>query len=165
MTDVAYAAALLLAGVFAWAGVAKLTDRDPTATTLTALGIPGSRVVGTVLPVVELLLAAALVAVAAVAAYAALALLAAFTTFLVRAVRSGVPVPCGCFGSASTRPVSAREVLRNLLLGAAALAATAAAGPEVPSPAAVLTVAGAAAVGAVLLAATASRLHPPPARR
>lgn len=157
MSDVGYAAAVVLAVVFAWAGTAKLADRHRTATTLAALGLPRASLLGTALPIVEIALGAGLLAVPATAAYAALALLAAFTTFLVRAVGTGVPVPCGCFGSASARPVSAVEIARNLLLGAAAVVATFATGPRVPGPGAVLVALAATAIGAAALAGAGSR--------
>ena len=150
--DIGYASALVLAAVFAWAGIAKLAQRQRTTTTFTALGIPGAPVLGTALPVAEVLLAVALVVVPGVAAYAALALITAFTTFLVRTLRRGVAVACGCFGSASAAPVSAVEVVRNVLLGVAALAATAATGPGVPGRNAVLVVVAATAGGALALA-------------
>jgi hypothetical protein len=152
VSDVGYAAALVLAAVFAWAGVAKLARRQRTTATFTALGLPGAPLLGTALPVAEVLLAVALVTVPGVAAYAALALITAFTTFLVRTLRRGVPVACGCFGSASVEPVSGIEVVRNLLLGVAALAATAATGPGLPSREAVLVVAAATVGGALALA-------------
>ena len=152
VSDVGSAAALVLAAVFAWAGIAKLTQRERTTATFTALGIPGATLLGTALPVAEVLLAVALVVVPGVAAYAALALIAAFTTFLVRTLRRGVPVACGCFGSASAEPVSAIEVVRNLLLGVAALVATAATGPGIPDRTAALVVAAATAGGALALA-------------
>ena len=158
MSDVAYAAAVLLAGLFAWAGASKLLHRERTTRTFAAFGLPAPHVLGTAVPAVELLLAVGLLVVPAVAAYLALGMLAAFTTFLVRAVRAGVDVGCGCFGSASTAPVSSIDVLRNGLLGAAALVATFATDPSVPGLGAVLLVA-AAAGGAVTAFVVAARRH------
>ena len=158
MSDVAYAAAVLLAGLFAWAGASKLLQRDRTNRTFATFGLPAPGVLGTAVPAVELLLAVGLLVVPAVAAYLALGMLAAFTTFLVRAVRAGVDVGCGCFGSASTAPVSSIDVLRNGLLGAAALLAALAADPTVPGLGAVLLVA-AAAGGAVTAFVVAARRH------
>jgi len=152
VSEVAYATALVLAVLFAWAGAAKLADRGRATRTFAAFGLPAARVLGTAVPVVELLLAAGLVVVPAVAAYAALGMLAAFTTFLVLAVRAGVEIGCGCFGSARDEPVSTVEVLRNVLLAGAALVASFATGPVVPGLDAVVLVSTAVALAAVLLA-------------
>ena len=159
MNDVAYASAVLLAGVFAWAGASKLRHRDRTTRTFAAFGLPAPDVLGTAVPVLELLLAVGLLVVPAVAAYVALGLLAAFTTFLVRAVRAGVDVGCGCFGSASTAPVSPVDVVRNGLLGACALVASFAAGPAVPELGAILLVGVGAAAAMAVLGMAARRRH------
>lgn len=152
MSDVAYVTAVVLAGLFAWAGVAKLLDREQTARAFTALGLPAPGLLSTAVPLVELALAVCLLAFPAPAALAALGLLAAFTTILVRAVRAGVDVGCRCFGSARTEPVSSVEVLRNGLLGGAATVASFATGPVVPQPSAVLLVGAAALAGAAAVA-------------
>lgn len=157
MSDVAYVTAVLLAGLFAWAGVAKLVDRERTARTFAAFGLPAPVLLGSAVPVVELALAVCLLAFPAPAALAALGLLAAFTTFLVRAVRAGVDVGCRCFGSARTEPVSSVEVLRNGLLGGAAIVASFATGPVVPGPGAVLLVGGAAVAAAAAVAHAGQR--------
>ena len=39
MNETAYGTAVLLAGLFAWAGAAKLADRDRTARTFAAFGL------------------------------------------------------------------------------------------------------------------------------
>lgn len=152
MSDVPYATAVVLAGIFAWAGAAKLADRRGTTATFAAFGLPAAGLLGTAVPVTELLLAVGLLTVPALAAYAALALLAAFTTFVVRAVRAGVDVGCGCFGTASAEPVSTVEVLRNVLLTGAAVVASFAAGPLVPDLPSVILVAAVTALAAVALA-------------
>ena len=108
-------AALVLAVVFAWSGVAKLVRRPD----MTGLGLPASTPL--VLAVVELGLAASLVASPVVGGIAALTLLAGFTAFLV--ARRGSGTGCGCFGSTSTKPVSNVDLVRNgALLLVAALA-------------------------------------------
>lgn len=152
MTDVAYATAVVLAAVFAWAGAAKLADRARTASTLRAFGLPAASALAVAVPSTELVLAAGLLVVPAVAAYAALGLIAAFTTFLVRAVRAGVDVGCGCFGSARSEPVSTVEVLRNVMLAGAAVIASFSTGPVAPGLDAVILVSTAAALAAVALA-------------
>lgn len=147
---VSYTAALVLAGVLAWAGVAKLARPRTTAASFAALGVPGARVV----PVVELVVAAALIVWPPVGAPAAAALLAAFTVVLVRAMRRGVG--CACFGGAASQPAGARELVRNAGLSALALAAVPAR-PGVPEVAELVLVTTAVALGAVGLAAAGVR--------
>jgi len=157
VNEIGYVAAVLLAGLFAWAGASKLVARGRTTQTFAAFGLPAPGVLGTVLPVAELALAIGLIAVPGVAAYIALGLLAAFTTFLVRAARAGSEVGCGCFGSARAEPLGVVEVLRNGLMAGAALTASFATGPRVPGLDAVLVVSTPAALAAVALAALRRR--------
>lgn len=152
MSDVGYVSALVLAALFAWAGLAKLGARRRTTRTFRSLGLPTADALAVAVPAVELALAVGLVVVPGWAAAGALALLAAFTTFLVKAIRAGVDVGCGCFGSAATDPVSPVELVRNGLLAVAALLALAAPTPRVPELAAVLVGGLALALGAVVLA-------------
>ena len=156
MSDVAYAAAVLLAALFAWAGASKLLQGDRTTRTFAAFGLPAPQALGVAVPVAELLLSLGLLVIPTVAAYLALGLLAAFTTFLVRAVRAGVGVGCGCFGSASSAPVSAVDVLRNGFRVACALGASSATGPTLPAPGAILLV-GVAATAVVAVLTNAAR--------
>ena len=102
-------------------------------------------------PIAELVVAAALVAWPPIGAVLAGALLLAFTVVLVRAVRRGVTVGCACFGGAAWRPVSIREIARNI--GLLVLAGIAVKGrPTVPGVADVVLVTTAAAMAAVGLA-------------
>jgi len=121
--EVGYAAALLLAAVFGWAGLAKFRTRDQTARTFRAFGLAAPDALAVGVPVTELVLAVGLVVVPGWAALGALAVLAGFTTVLVRAMRAGVDVGCGCFGTAKREPVSFVELIRNGLLATAAVAA------------------------------------------
>jgi hypothetical protein len=114
--------AVALAAVFAWAGAAKLVNRPTTARSFRALGLPAVTALTTVVPVTELVLAAGLVLVPGVAAPLALAVLTGFTVHLVRARRAGVAVGCGCFGTSRRGPVSGRDLVRNAVLAAAAVA-------------------------------------------
>lgn len=91
MDEVAYAAALALAAVFAWAGVAKLASRAATERAFRGLGLVAPRGFAVGVPATELALAAGLVVAPAEAAIAALAVLAGFTTFLVRSLGRGRP--------------------------------------------------------------------------
>lgn len=152
MTDVGYCAALVLAVVFAWAGISKLGARARTARTFRALGLPAAASLAVAVPAVELALAIGLVLAPGWAAAGALALLAAFSVFLARAVRAGVDVGCGCFGSAGDDPVSYVELLRNGLLGIAALLALATPAPVAPDLPAVLVAGLGVALAALVLA-------------
>jgi len=113
--------AIALAAVFAWAGAAKAVDRRTTARSFRALGLPGGALLTTGVPVAELLLAAGLVLAPAVVAPVTFGLVVAFSVVLGRAVRDGVAVGCGCFGTARRGPVSARDLVRNGVLAAVAV--------------------------------------------
>ncbi len=145
MNDVSYALAVGLALVFAWAGIAKLRAPRVTARSFAALRVPP--VLARVVPFIELGLAVALV-LAPGTAIAAVGLLVAFTVVLLRADDGA---RCACFGSASSEPVSWVQILRNGLLAGAAVVASGAT-RVVPSLAAVLVVAGIAAIGLLVLA-------------
>lgn len=155
LVDLGMAAAAVLSGTFAWAGAAKLGRTAEVAAGFAALGLrlPGALARG--VPVVELVLAVALLAAPAAGGAAALGLLAGFSTVLVRALRRGVEVPCACFGQVAGPPLSWFDVVRNALLAALALLAlTAGLVPRVPgfvaAAAVLLTTLAAAALLAVL---------------
>jgi hypothetical protein len=149
--EVAYASALALAAVFAWAGVAKLASRPATERAFRGLGLVAPRSLAVGVPALELVLAAGLVVAPAEAALAALAVLAGFTTFLVRSLGRGEDGGCGCFGTSRPAPVSGVDLARNGLLGLAAVVAALAPGPLVPGPGAVAVVVLAAGAGAGVL--------------
>jgi uncharacterized membrane protein YphA (DoxX/SURF4 family) len=159
MTGIAYVAALGLAATFAWAAIAKLRAPERTAAGFAGLGLPAPTLLARVVPGVEAGLAVALVVVPVWGAGSALGLLAAFTILL--AVNVGRDAPgCNCFGATPTdEPVSWVEVLRNLLLGAAAVIATGAPRPLVPAlpEAVVATTVG--VLGAVLLGVVRFKLR------
>ena len=120
-TGVGYAAAVALAAIFAIAAVAKLRDISATERDFVGLGLPRASFFARFVPLVELSIVALLLIVPPAGALAALVSLAFFTTFLVGRLRAGVRAPCACFGSSRARPISARDVIRNLLLMALAL--------------------------------------------
>ena len=163
MSDFGYSAALVLAALFAWAAIAKLSSPGRTRQTFEDFGLPAPRVLGAALPAAELALAVGLVTLPAVASYVALGLLAAFTTFLVRAARGGSDVGCGCFGSARAEPVGRVELLRNALMSGAALVASFAPSPTIPGPGPVLLVLTVTGLAALALA-DLRRRTPHPAR-
>ncbi|MGI9119782.1 MAG: TlpA family protein disulfide reductase [Acidimicrobiales bacterium] len=155
--EVAYAAALALAAVFALAGAAKLRRRATTERTFRSLGLRASPTLALGVPLAELVLAVGLVAVPAWAGLAALAVLAGFTTFVLLAIRRRAAVGCGCFGSSRVAPVGGAEVVRNGFLVLAALAAAFADGPVVPGPLALVVVALAGGAAAAVVTTVARR--------
>lgn len=149
-TGVGYAAAVALAAIFAIAAVAKLRDVAATERNFIGLGLPRASFFARFVPLVELSIVALLLIVPAVGAIAALVALAFFTTFLVGRLRAGVRAPCACFGSSRAQPISALDVIRNLLLMALAIVSLASDRPTKISAidalvvAAVIVVAGSA---------------------
>jgi hypothetical protein len=131
-------ARLILAAVFAVAGVGKLLRREETAATLGSFGV-GGRWRGPVaigLPLAELAVAFGLLPAvsAAWAGAAAFLLLAAFTAGVVRVLRSGEEVDCNCFGQIAPSRVSGLTLVRNGgLLALAAFVAAAGAGEAGPN--------------------------------
>lgn len=148
MAEVGTAAAWLLAAVFAWAALAKIADRDGTTAALAGLGLPAPRSLARALPVGEVGVAAVLLLAPAAGGALALAALTAFTVVLATRLRRGDPVRCGCFGGASSAPVSRRTLARNGLLALAAVAALGAGGGATPSLPAAISVTTAALIGA-----------------
>lgn len=114
-------APVALAVVFAFAGGAKLADRDATAEGFRALGLGSAERRAVQVPVLELATAVLLVAAPIGGAIVALALLSAFTVALVRLLHAGSRAPCRCFGGVRTRPIAWIDVARNALLAALAV--------------------------------------------
>ena len=154
-----YVAALLLAAVFVRAGAAKLARPAATAASFAALGVPAPSGVARAVPFAELLTAVALIGAPQVGGAASLVFLAVFSWVLVGALRSGRAVPCNCFGTARTEPVSAVDVVRNVLLaGLAVVTLTTGREPTVASPAAVVVAAAIFAAGLLGLRTLRRRL-------
>ena len=120
-TGVGYAAAVALAAIFAIAAVAKLRNLAATERNFIGLGLPRASFFARFVPLVELSIVALLLIVPPAGAIAALISLAFFTTFLIGRLRAGVHAPCACFGASKAQPISARDVVRNLLLMAVAI--------------------------------------------
>ena len=123
---------LLVAAVFAVSAVAKLRDDRPAVASFEALGLPEAltrSIVPRALPVVELLLAAALVFAPgigyAVAASLAVVLCAAYLLVVARAASERRGVECRCFGALTTGVIGPQAVARNALLLATAMLAVA----------------------------------------
>lgn len=112
---------LVLAAVFAVAGVAKLADLPGTRRAAESFGIPPrlSPAVAILLPLAELAIAAALLpaATARWGALAAIVLLLAFSVATARVLRNGTTVDCNCFGGLAQTEVGRGTLVRNSVLG------------------------------------------------
>ncbi|MGI9615637.1 MAG: MauE/DoxX family redox-associated membrane protein, partial [Acidimicrobiales bacterium] len=135
------------------AAVMKAISPSATSSELAALGAPFPAVAARILPVAELMIVGLLIARPPLGAAAAAVALLVFTGFIIRAIRAGMSVSCGCLGSLSNEPVSAATVARNGVLIAMATAALVVPEPIVPDLGSVL-----AAVSLVLIAAVAVQL-------
>lgn len=107
--------------VFLVAGAAKLRQVAWPATAA-AFGAPAW--LASVIPWAEVAVGALLVTGAGLpwTAFAATGLLTAFTAMVGVRLALGQPVPCGCFGETSPRPVGLDTLARNLVLLAVTLA-------------------------------------------
>ena len=129
-TGVGYAAAVALAAIFAIAAVAKLRNLAATERDFIGLGLPRASFFARFVPLAELSIVALLLIVPPAGAIAALISLAFFTTFLIGRLRAGVHAPCACFGASKAQPISALDVIRNLMLMALAIVSLATERPE-----------------------------------
>jgi uncharacterized membrane protein YphA (DoxX/SURF4 family)/peroxiredoxin len=120
MALVALAARVLLAIVFATAGVAKLADPDGTRRAFGDFGVPNRyvRPVALLLPLAELGIAVAVLITPAArwGAIAAAALLLVFVAGIARAMARGQAPECHCFGQISSSPAGPRTLIRNAVL-------------------------------------------------
>lgn len=112
---------VVLAGVFAVAGAAKLRDLPGSRRSLSEFGVP-DRVVpiaAILLPAVELATAAALIfpGSAQWGALAALLLFLGFIGGIGNALRRGQAPDCHCFGQLHSAPASRAALARNAALG------------------------------------------------
>lgn len=127
---------LLLAGIFAVAGAAKLRDPQGSRRALEEFGVPAplSRPGGLVLPLAELAVALALVVPGSArwGAIAAAALLGVFVAAIANALRQGRAPDCHCFGQVHSEPAGRGTLVRNaVLIGVAGTVAAAGPGPAV----------------------------------
>ena len=118
-------ARLILAAVFAVAGVGKLFDIPGSIKATKDFGLPDrlARPIGTMLPFLELLAAdspdSCLDRFAG--ALLALGLLAAFLSGMINSLRKGEAPDCHCFGQIHSEPVGPRTIIRNCVLAALAV--------------------------------------------
>lgn len=143
-------AQLLLAAVFALAGLSKLADLAGSRRALEAFGVPKRAVpgLGFVLPLAELAVAGVLLpsGTARAGAVGAVALLSAFTIAIVVNLVRGRTPECRCFGQVQSARVGWGTVGRNLALAGVAAGAAVGAGETYS-----LGVAWTAAAGAAIL--------------
>ncbi len=113
-------ARLILAGVFAVAGIAKLMDRDGARAALTGFGVPErlARPLAVSLPVVELGVALALLPLVTAfwGAIGALVLLGLFVIGIALSMARGEAPDCHCFGQLHSEPAGWRTLIRNAAL-------------------------------------------------
>jgi hypothetical protein len=147
----------LVAVVFAISAAGKLRSAGARAAfrrSVADMKVLPSRAVGPVaaaVPIAEALTVVLLVLppTAVYGCVLAGVLLAAFTTGILIVLRRGTRASCLCFG-ASERPFSARHVVRNVLLAAAALSGALLSAQPVDLPAALVAIA-AGAIAALLV--------------
>ena len=166
MSGAASIAAVVLAVVFGWAAVAKAARPAVTRGAFAGLGLPAPALLALGVPLVEVMVAGALLARPAIGGAFALALLAAFTLVVIRSVSAGSSSGCGCFGSRRVEPVGPSDVVRNGLLAGLAAIATGTRHLVRPSWEAAAVMALVVALAATLQAAARRRLGPrtPPPR-
>jgi len=115
---------VVLAGVFICAGVAKLADLAGSRRAVISFGVPErlAGVVGTLLPVAELIVGVALIpAVSApFGALGAAALLICFAAAIGNALAHGRSPDCHCFGQVHSAPAGWGTLARDLVLLAVA---------------------------------------------
>lgn len=130
MSFAASLSAMLLAGVFVVAAIAKLLDRAGTRETLAEFGVPARAAApgAVALPLLELAIAVALVpsATAVWGAVAGLATLLVFTAAIAVTLARGKAPDCNCFGGLTRTTVGRGTLVRNAVLAAVAAFAAAA---------------------------------------
>jgi len=120
MQVIVLVARLVLAGTFAIAGLAKLTDRAGTAKAFVDFGIPDvlARPGSVILPLLEFVVAVALLPVPSAwfGAIGALALLLLFSIAIALNLALGRRPDCNCFGQLQSKPIDWSTLVRNLAL-------------------------------------------------
>jgi methylamine dehydrogenase accessory protein MauD len=167
MASAVLGARILLAVVFATAGIAKLLDRRGTREALEGFGVPRfAQAPGAILlPLAELATAVALVPQPSAqwGGLAALVLLLGFIAGISNALLRGEAPDCHCFGQLQSEPAGRGTLARNVVLAAlAAFVTVEGPGPSVTAwvgdRTAAELVAVVASIAAVVLGAVALRL-------
>jgi uncharacterized membrane protein YphA (DoxX/SURF4 family) len=148
---------ILLAAVFAVAGIGKLIDLAGSRRAMQEFGLPAAAadVAARVLPLLELAVAAGLLIdpMARYAALVGLVLLFLFTAGVLRVTSQGRTPDCHCFGQLHSEPAGPSTIVRNVLLGAlAGVVVVAGGGPAIPGGFAHLDAAQVALSVAVVIA-------------
>jgi methylamine dehydrogenase accessory protein MauD len=116
---------IVLAVVFATAGVGKLLDREGSVKALRDFGVAAgaAAIGGTALPIAELAVALGLLfpPTATAAAIGAIVLLLAFVAGISRNLIRGIEADCHCFGQIHSAPAGPRTLIRNGVLAALAV--------------------------------------------
>ena len=114
-------ASVVLGAVFVVSAVSKISGPQQWRAQSVGLGVP--RFVAAVVPFMELVVGALLVAQIArrVVAGVAVALLVGFTALLVVRLGQGRRPPCACFGAWSAKPIGWGNIARNAAFLALAL--------------------------------------------
>jgi thiol-disulfide isomerase/thioredoxin len=124
MASAVLAARVLLAGVFVVAAVGKLMDLPGSRRALVGFGVSESvaNYAGTLLPFLELAVAASLLVQPSArwGAAGALILLGAFVAGITRALMRGQTPDCHCFGRIHSAPAGRSQIGRNSVLAAVA---------------------------------------------
>jgi hypothetical protein len=149
---VALVARLSLGAAFAVSAGAKLARPGAFTSGLAAFGVPAPKTVARVLPLIEGLLAAGLVALPGQAwpAFAAIGFLALLTGAVAANLVAGRHVPCPCFRPEGAGPISAATVFRNGVLLALGILATGPTEGAPPGPTAAAAVVAVVATVAAL---------------
>jgi peroxiredoxin/uncharacterized membrane protein YphA (DoxX/SURF4 family) len=117
---------LILFAVFAVAGIGKLLDIKGSVKATENFGVPESlsKIIGNLLPYLELLLAVGLLyqTTSWFAAIGLTCLLTAFIVGMLNQMRLGNAPECHCFGQFRSEPVSNKSVIRNAVFAVIALA-------------------------------------------
>lgn len=113
-----------LAAIFSVAALGKLADLERSRRAVEGFGVSArlARPFASLLPLIEMAIAAALIPVASAAwsALAAAVLLAVFCAAIVRVLARGETPDCNCFGSLGSAPVGPGTLVRNAALIAVA---------------------------------------------
>jgi uncharacterized membrane protein YphA (DoxX/SURF4 family)/thiol-disulfide isomerase/thioredoxin len=136
MDTVELALRIVLAVVFAAAGVGKLLDLEGSRRAMQDFGVPerAAPAVGLALPIAELAAAVLLIfaPTAQVGAILAALLLAGFMLGIWNALRKGQQPDCHCFGQIHSAPAGKATLIRNgVLLAAALVVAIGGSGPAI----------------------------------
>ncbi|HEX4735916.1 MAG TPA: MauE/DoxX family redox-associated membrane protein [Thermoleophilaceae bacterium] len=160
MDTVELALRIVLAVVFATAGVGKLLDLEGSRRAMQDFGVSegAARAVGLLLPLAELVTAILLIfePTAQVGAVLAALLLAAFIAGIANALRKGQEPDCHCFGQIHSAPAGKSTLIRNgVLLAAALVVAIGGSGPAIDDWVSARSAAELAAIGIGILAIAA----------